>query len=127
MQLQLGELDQKLGIELEEASIERVVARMPVAGNRQPYGQLHGGASLAFGEFLGSWAASLHAAPLGKVAVGVEISATHHRAAREGQVTGVATPLHLGQRLTTHQIQITDNSGHLLSTIRVTNLLVDPN
>ncbi|MCL2802544.1 MAG: hotdog fold thioesterase [Micrococcales bacterium] len=126
MQVTLGELDQKLGLEVQEQSVARVVARMPVAGNRQAFGRLHGGASLALGEFLGSWAACLHAAELGKVAVGVDVNATHHRPARQGSVTGVATPLHLGARTTSHEIVISDDSGLRVSTVRVTNLLIEP-
>ena len=124
MQIELGELDQKLGIEVLQQSVERVVARMPVAGNQQVFGCLHGGASVAFGEFLGSWAANLFGAKLGKTAVGVDINATHLEAVRSGYVTGVATPLRLGQRLTCHQVVITGDAGQLVSTVRITNLLV---
>jgi len=124
--MELGELDQKLDIELLAEAPEQVVARMPVAGNRQPHGLLHGGASLALGEFLGSWAASLHAKKHGKVAVGVDVNATHHRAVRDGYVTGTAVPLHLGSRVTSHQVTIRDDAGHLVNTVRITNLLIDP-
>ena len=79
----LGELDEKMGVKIVEESVERVVATMPVEGNRQSFGLLHGGASLAVGEAVGSWAAVIHASTLGKTAVGVDVSATHHRSARE--------------------------------------------
>src|SRR3954470_16019053 len=91
-----GALGERMGIELTEASPERVVATMPVEGNTQPYGLLHGGASCALAETVGSVGAVLHAGP-GARAVGIEINATHHRSARSGRVTAVATPLHLGR------------------------------
>lgn len=82
----LGELDEKMGVKIVEQSVERVVATMPVEGNRQSFGLLHGGASLAVGEAVGSWASVIHASTLGKTAVGVDVSATHHKSAREGLV-----------------------------------------
>jgi uncharacterized protein (TIGR00369 family) len=121
----LGELDEKMGVVILEQSVERVVATMPVAGNRQSFGLLHGGASLAVGEAVGSWAAVIHASTLGKTAVGVDVSATHHRGAREGTVTITATPLHLGRTLTTHEVLLTDEAGQRLCTLRITNLLLD--
>jgi 1,4-dihydroxy-2-naphthoyl-CoA hydrolase len=118
----LGELDTKMGVEILEQSAQRVVATMPVEGNRQSFGLLHGGASLAFAEALGSWAAVIHAGP-GHTAVGVDINATHHRAVRSGTITGVATALHLGRTLTSHEIVITDDEGRLVATARITNLI----
>ncbi|MDR0366706.1 MAG: hotdog fold thioesterase [Bifidobacteriaceae bacterium] len=124
MSQDLGELDTKLGVEILEASIGRVVGRMPVATNRQPFGRLHGGASLALGESLGSLAATLHAEPLGLAAVGVDINGTHHRGVRDGFVTGVATPVHLGRRTTTHEVVISDDAGSRICTVRITNQLI---
>lgn len=121
----LGELDEKMGVVVVEQSVERVVATMPIDGNRQSFGLLHGGASLAVGEAVGSWAAVIHASTLGKTAVGVDVSATHHRGAREGSVTITATPIHLGRTLTTHEVLITDEGGRRLCTVRITNLLLD--
>ena len=83
---------------------------MPVAGNTQPYGLLHGGASVVLAETLGSLGAALHAGP-GRVAVGLDINATHHRAARAGHVRGVATPLQLGRTLASYEVVITDDEG----------------
>src|SRR5580658_8128660 len=83
----------RMGIKIVEASPERVVGTMPVAGNTQPYGVLHGGASCVLAETLGSLGAALHAGP-DRYTVGIEISATHHRGAAQGEVTGVATLLH---------------------------------
>jgi len=120
-----GDLDEKLGIEVIEQSAERVVATMPVSGNTQSLGRLHGGASAAFAEALGSWGAMIHASSMGKVCVGVDLNITHHRGTRVGTIRGTATPLHLGRRTATYQIQIVDESGALLATARITNLLVD--
>lgn len=121
----LGELDEKMGVTIVEQSVERVVATMPVEGNRQSFGLLHGGASLAVGEAVGSWAAVIHASTLGKTAVGVDVSATHHKSARGGSVTITATPIHLGRTLSTHQVLITNEAGQRLCTLRITNLLLD--
>jgi 1,4-dihydroxy-2-naphthoyl-CoA hydrolase len=115
----------RMGIKILEASAQRVVGTMPVAGNTQPYGLLHGGASCVLAETLGSLGSGLHAGP-GRVTVGIEISATHHRGAAEGQlVTGVATLLHGGRTLTTYDIAITDEQGRRVCTSRLTCLLRD--
>ena len=118
----LGDLADRMGIELKELSAERAVATMPVSGNTQPLGVLHGGAHVVLGESLGSFAANVHAHPWG-YAVGIEINATHHSSAREGFVTGTCTAVKLGRSLTSHEIKVTDEAGTLLSTIRITNFL----
>ncbi len=120
----IGALAERMGIEFLELSAERAVARMPVAGNTQPVGLLHGGASVVLAESLGSTAATIHAG-LGRIAMGIEINATHSAAATEGWVTGVCTPIHLGRTLTTHQIEITDERGRRICTVRMTNILTD--
>ncbi|WP_454083670.1 PaaI family thioesterase [Georgenia sp. Marseille-Q6866] len=120
----LGTLTERLGIELLTASPEHVSARMPVEGNTQVVGLLHGGASAALAETVGSVAAALHAGA-GRGAVGVDLSATHHRAVRSGFVTAVATPLHLGGRLATYDVAITDEDGRRVCTARLTCMLVD--
>ena len=117
-----GTLSEKMGIEFLEASPERVVARMPVAGNTQPYGLLHGGANVVLAETLGSIAAALHAGE-GRIAVGLDVNATHHRAAREGFVTGVATALALGNTLAAYEIVITDEDDKRVCTSRLTCLI----
>ena len=122
--IELGELDVKLGIVILEQSPERLVATMPVEGNRQGFGLLHGGASAAFAEALGSWAAVLHAGP-GRTAVGVDINATHHRAVRSGTVTGVATAIRLGRKIASHEVVVTDEEGKRVCTARITNLILD--
>ncbi len=119
-----GDLASTMGIELLEASPERVVGRMPVKGNTQPFGLLHGGASCVLAESLGSTGAVLHAGP-GRIAVGVEINATHHRSATEGYVTGVATRVHGGRTLATYDIVITDDQGRRVCTARLTCMLRD--
>ena len=119
-----GALADKMGIEFLEFSLERAVARMPVFGNTQPAMLLHGGAFVVLGESLGSMSANLHAGP-GRLAVGIEINATHTRSATSGWVTGICTPIHLGRTLTTHSIEIDDDQGRRCSTIRITNLITD--
>ncbi|TAJ46178.1 MAG: hotdog fold thioesterase [Herbiconiux sp.] len=120
----VGELAERMGIEFLELSAERAVARMPVAGNTQPVGLLHGGASVVLAESLGSTAAALHAGPE-RLAMGIEINASHSGAVTEGWVTGVCTPIHLGRTLATHQIEISDERGRRVSTVRITNILTD--
>ena len=117
-----GTLGEKMGIEFIEVTSQRVVARMPVAGNTQPFGLLHGGASVVLAESLGSLGAMMHAGE-GQIAVGIEINATHHRAARAGFVTGTATALSLGKTLATYDILITDDDGNRVCTSRITCLI----
>lgn len=124
--MSLGALADKMGIELVELSAERAVATMPVEGNTQPIGLVHGGAYVVLGESLGSTAANVHAHPTG-YAVGIEINATHHKSATAGIVTGTCTAIKLGKTLTSHEIKVTDESGDLLSTIRITNLIRQKN
>ena len=117
-----GELNERLGVVLLEATPERVVATMPVEGNRQPYGLLHGGASVALAETLGSTLAALNCPPE-RSAVGIEINATHHRSALSGVVTGVATALNVGRTLVTSEIVISDDQDRRVCTVRLTCLL----
>lgn len=118
-----GALNERMGIELVEISAERVVATMPVEGNTQPFGLLHGGASVVLAETLGSVGSSIHAFP-DRMAVGVDVNATHHRSARRGVVTGIATALHLGRRSAAYDVVITDEEGKRLCTSRITCALV---
>lgn len=120
----LGALAERMGIEFLEFSPEYAVARMPVEGNTQPIGLLHGGAYVVLGESLGSMCANLHADE-GHVAVGIEINASHTASATSGYVTGVCTALHLGRNLTVHEIVVTNEAGKRCSTVRITNLLVE--
>ncbi|WP_081998204.1 hotdog fold thioesterase [Sinomonas humi] len=120
----VGALVVKLGIVFEELGAERSVATMPVEGNTQIAGILHGGASAALAETLGSFSATLHAGP-GRIAMGVDLNATHHRPASSGWVRGVCTAVHLGRTTTSHEIVIEDESGRRICTARITNLLRD--
>jgi uncharacterized protein (TIGR00369 family) len=119
-----GTLMERMGIVFVEVAPDRLVATMPVEGNTQPYGLLHGGASVVLAETLGSFGSVVHAGP-GRVAVGIDVNATHHRAARSGVVTGIATPLHLGSTMASWQVQITDEQGRPVCTSRITCLLRD--
>ena len=123
-QAYVGTLIERMGIVVTEASAQRTVATMPVAGNTQPYGLLHGGASAVLAETLGSISAMAHAGE-GRAAVGIELNATHHRSARSGLVTGTATALHLGRTLATYQVVVEDDGGRLVCTARLTCMLID--
>jgi 1,4-dihydroxy-2-naphthoyl-CoA hydrolase len=119
-----GELAVKMGIEVLELGAQRSVARMPVEGNRQVLGLLHGGAHVVLGESLGSLSSAIHAGS-GRYAVGIEINATHSRSATEGWVTATCEALTLGRTLCTHEIVVRDEQGRRCSTVRMTNLLRD--
>ncbi len=122
-----GTLAERMGIKIVSVDVEpavRVEGTMPVAGNIQPYGLLHGGASCVLAETIGSLGAVLHAGP-GRIAVGIEINATHHRSARDGLVTAVATLAHGGRTLATFDIVISDEDGRKVCTSRLTCLIRD--
>ena len=119
---QLGALADSMGIQLVELSAERAVATMPVEGNTQPLGLVHGGAYVVLAESLGSFAANVWAAPNG-YAVGIEVNASHSGSAKSGMVKGVCTAISLGKTLTVHEIVVTDEAGRRLSTVRITNLI----
>lgn len=114
----------RMGIRILEASPERTVATMPVAGNTQPYGLLHGGASAALAETVGSVAAHLAAGP-GRGAVGIELNASHHRGVRSGSVTATATALHLGRRTASYEVVIVDDDGARACTARLTCVFIE--
>ncbi|MZD07378.1 hotdog fold thioesterase [Streptomyces sp. SID5785] len=119
-----GDLGARMGIDIKEAAADRVVGTMPVAGNTQPYGLLHGGASAVLAETLGSVGSMLHGGS-GKIAVGVDLNCTHHRSARSGLVTGVATPVHRGRTTATYEIVISDDQDRRVCTARLTCVLKD--
>ncbi len=120
----MGELASRMGLRITEATRDRVVATMPVAGNRQPYGLLHGGANAVLAETLGSVHAALLAGP-GKIVVGIDLNCTHHRAATDGTVTGVCTALQAGRTVASFEIVISDEAGRRLCTSRLTCLTRD--
>ena len=119
-----GSLTDKMGVEFIELSASHSVARMPVEGNTQVIGLLHGGAHVVLGESLGSISSAIHAGA-GRYAVGIEINASHSRSVTSGWVTGTCEALSLGRTLATHEIVIRDEEGRRLSTVRMTNMLRD--
>lgn len=121
----MGELATTMGIVVTALTPEELRAEMPVAGNRQPYGLLHGGASAVLAETAGSIMAAIRA-PEGHPPVGIELSCTHHRSARDGMAHAVCTPVNVGRTLATMAIQVTDDNGRLLCTARLTCLYRAP-
>jgi len=117
-------LPDRLGIEIKSLALDRIVATMPVTGNRQPYGLLHGGASAVLAETLGSIGAALHTLPE-RAPVGLELSCTHHRSATEGVLTGVGTPIHVGRSTSTFEIVITDEKDRRICTAKLTCMHLD--
>lgn len=118
-----GTLIERMGIELVELGARRCVARMPVAGNTQPAGLLHGGASAALAETAGSFAAMVHGGP-GRLALGIELNASHHRSARDGWVVATAEALHLGRTLAVYEVDVRrEHDGALLCSARLTCLV----
>lgn len=120
----VGPLAEKLGIKLLSADANEVIGTMPVDGNTQPFGLLNGGAHLVLAETLGSIGANL-AAGSGRFAVGLDINASHHKAIRNGIVTGTARALSIGKTIAAYEVKMTDESGALLSSARITCLLRD--
>lgn len=118
------QLNDKIGMEFVELDPKRVVATIPVAGNLQPYGLLHGGANATLAEAVGSTVAALNAGE-GRAAVGLELSCTHHRAARAGLVTAVGTPVHVGRATVTVEIVLTDDQDKRTCTSRLTCVVRD--
>lgn len=114
----------KLGLEWIEASGERVVARIPVEGNTQPYGLFHGGASAALAETLASVGAWL--VDTTKVTMGIEIKVNHLRAAAAGWVTGTGTPLHVGKSIQVWEVRLTDDEDRLTAFSTVTIAVREP-
>jgi uncharacterized protein (TIGR00369 family) len=120
----IGVLAERMGVQFAEFTAERSVATMPVEGNTQPVGLMHGGAYVVLGETMGSMAANYHAGP-GRLAVGLDINATHTSSARSGVVTATCTAIHLGRTTTVHEIVVVDEAGRRCSTVRITNLIKD--
>ena len=118
-----GTLDKKMGIEIIEASPQRLVGTMPVEGNTQPFGMLHCGANVVLAESLGSVGTHLHAGPTRRI-VGIEISASHHKSATSGVVTAVATAVTRGKTLCTYNVEITNDKGERTCTARITCLIL---
>ena len=119
----IGALDKKMGIEIIEASPERLVGTMPVEGNTQPIGLLHGGANVVLAESLGSIGTQLHAGADRKI-VGIDINATNHKSATSGVVTAVATAISLGKTICSYQVEITNDKGDRICSARITCLIL---
>jgi 1,4-dihydroxy-2-naphthoyl-CoA hydrolase len=113
------QLTERMGIRVTEVTHDRVVGTMPVDGNRQPYGLLHGGAACVLADTLGGVAAALHAFPDGRI-LGVDFNIAYHRSVRRGLVTGICTPLHQGRGLASYQIVLTNDEGGRVCSARVT-------
>ncbi len=107
-----------MGIQVTDWNPDRLAATMPAEGNQQPYGIVHGGAFCVLAEALGSTSAALSVGPE-RVVVGIELNASYHRAAHTGTITAVCRNIHLGGTLTSHEIEMTDDGGKLLCTVRL--------
>ncbi len=116
-----GELNDRMGVVMTAAGRNEMVATMPVRGNRQPAGLLHGGANAVLAETLGSMHAAL-LAPAGHFPVGIELNCSHHRSATTGTVTGRSRPLQVGRSLASFAIEISDEAGRRVATARLTCL-----
>lgn len=119
-----GTLMERLDIRLEHVSAQECTATMAVAGNVQPFGLLHGGASAALAETVASMAAVAHAGA-GRTVVGLELSISHHRAARSGRVRARAQAVHLGRTTASYLVEITDEADRRISSARLTCLLLE--
>lgn len=115
-------LDDKMGLQLLEVTPTRAVGRCPVAGNTQPFGLWHGGASCVMAESLASLAAAAEVGPEG-VVTGVDINATHLRPARSGWITATASAIRIGGTLATYDVNLVDDDGARVCTARITLLL----
>jgi uncharacterized protein (TIGR00369 family) len=122
MQAYTGALADKMGIVLTEANIDRVCASMPVEGNTQPFGLLHGGANGVLAESVGSIHSAIRAGA-GVSIVGLDLSCTHHRGVTSGSVHATSTILSAGRTISSTQIHIVDDAGRPVCTARLTCLL----
>ena len=114
-----------LGMEVLETTKERVVVRMPVGPRvHQPFGLLHGGASVALAETAASIAGLMQVDTAKEMVVGIEINANHLRGKRDGVVTAVATPVHVGRRTQVFEVRISDEEGRLVCVSRCTLAVV---
>jgi 1,4-dihydroxy-2-naphthoyl-CoA hydrolase len=118
-------LDDKLGVVITDWNPDRLVATMPVEGNQQPFGLLHGGATCGLAETIGSFAGALAAGP-DKQVVGIELNVSYLRAATSGTVTAVCTPVRRGRTLSTFLIQISDEQDRPTATARLTTMTLSP-
>src|SRR5436190_23176518 len=122
---ELGSLAPKLGLEFIELSAERVVARIPVEGNTQPYGILHGGATASLCETTAS-VGTAFLAGIERLAVGIDLSVSHIRSARSGFVTVTAEPLRVGRTIAHWDMRVHDDEDRLVAVARLTLAVRDP-
>ena len=109
----------RMDMRIAEVTPQRAVGTIPVHGNTQPYGMLHGGATAALAETVGSLAAMAHAGD-DQIAVGVDLNITHHRAVRDGLVHATASAVHLGRTTATYTISVTDDQQRIIASARLT-------
>jgi uncharacterized protein (TIGR00369 family) len=114
-----GTLMERIGIEWLDIGLERVVARIPVAGNTQVYGQLHGGATAALCESVGSIGTAV-ATGLGKIVVGIQLSVNHLRAVRDGSITATGVPLRIGRTIALWDMRVHDDEERLIASATLT-------
>jgi 1,4-dihydroxy-2-naphthoyl-CoA hydrolase len=114
-----GTMIERIGVEFLDVARERIVARIPVQGNTQPYGLLHGGATAALLETIGSLGTALLVGPA-RMVTGIELNVNHIRAVREGHATAVGTPLHVGRTTAVWDFRVHDDQGRLTAAGRLT-------
>ncbi|HEX6262072.1 MAG TPA: PaaI family thioesterase [Actinomycetota bacterium] len=119
-----GTFLERIELEWLEVGLDRLVARIPVAGNTQPYGILHGGATAALCETVGSFGTSIHVG-LDRRPVGVQLSMNHLRAVREGHVTATGVPLHVGRTIALWEMRVEDDEGRLVAVGTLTLVIRD--
>ena len=120
-----GTIAEVLGIEILEINDDNVKGKMPVdSRTHQPYGMLHGGASVVLAETLGSIGSHFHVKDDGKAAVGIEVNANHVKSIREGWVYGEAKIVHRGGKLHIWSIEIKNEEGELICTSRLTVMII---
>lgn len=124
-QLRAGTLLERLGLEFLEVEADRIVARIPVQGNTQPYGILHGGATAALCETIASLGTAFLAGPE-RVVVGIELNVNHIRAVEGGHVTATGRPLHLGRTTAVWNMEVRDDEGRLVAVSRLTLAIREP-
>ena len=119
-----GTLMERLELEWIEVGLERMRARIPVVGNTQPFGLLHGGATAALCETVGSVGTSVHIG-LERRPVGIHLSVNHLRAVREGSITATGVPVHVGRSTALWDMRVHDDAGRLVAVGRLTLVIRD--
>jgi len=119
-----GTFIERIELEWLDVGLDRIVARIPVAGNTQPYGLLHGGATAALCETVGSFGTSIHVG-LERRPVGIQLSVNHLRSVREGAVTAIGTPIHVGRTTALWDVRVQDDEGRLVAVGRLTLAIRD--